>query len=354
MAKRKIREKQKRRAPIAGKKIIGVVAGVVLVAIIILLITQSGRSYATTILMGTPTFTPSPTLTATPTPTTTPTSTFTPVPTLTPTPLPPATATPTMSSTPLPTVTPEPAAAPALQPEETAGVPIYGFKIINTYPHDPNAYIQGLVYENGFFYEGTGLNGRSTLRKVEVETGKVLQLTNLLPELFGEGITIFGGRIIQLTWHAGIGFVYDQESFELLQLFNYPTEGWGITHDGERLIMSDGTANLYFWDPDSLAEIGRVEVFDNGQPVTWLNELEYINGEIFANVWQTDRIARIDPDTGRVVGWIDLTGLQSPEDRSQQRGAVLNGIAYDAENDRLFVTGKLWPKLYEIELIPTE
>ena len=354
MAKRKTRETQKRRAPVAGKKIIGVVAGVVLVATIILLITQSGRSYAITILMGTPTLTPSPTPTATSTPTTTPTSTFTPVPTLTPTPLPPATATPTSSSTPLPTDTPEPAAAPALQPEETAEVPVYGFKIINTYPHDPNAYIQGLVYENGFFYEGTGLKGRSTLRKVELETGKVLQLTNLLPELFGEGITIFGDRIIQLTWHAGIGFVYDQESFELLQLFNYPTEGWGITHDGERLIMSDGTANLYFWDPDSLAEIGRVEVFDNGQPVTWLNELEYINGEIFANVWQTDRIARIDPDTGRVVGWIDLTGLQSPEDRSQQRGAVLNGIAYDADNDRLFVTGKLWPKLYEIELIPTE
>ena len=357
MAKRNKRENPKRPAPAVGKGIIGVIAVVVLIAVIILLTTQSGRSFATT-LIGTPTFTPSPT----------PTSTFTPTPTLTSTPPPPAT--PTASSTPLPTDTPEPTATlpppqltspllpapdtPSFQPDETNEVPVYTYKIINTYPHDPNAYIQGLVIEDGQFYEGTGRYLQSTLRKVEVETGEALQTANLPPEMWGEGITIFEDKIIQLTWHAGIGFVYDRESFELLQMFSYPTQGWGITHDGQRLIMSDGTANLYFRDPDTFAEIGRVEVLNNGQPVTNLNELEYINGEIFANVWHTDRIARIDPDTGRVVGWIDLTGLQSPEDRSQDPEGVLNGIAYDPEHDRLFVTGKYWPKIYEIELIPTE
>jgi glutamine cyclotransferase len=254
---------------------------------------------------------------------------------------------PTVSSLPTPVESSSPI------PNISGETPLYTFRIINTYPHDSNAYTQGLIYQDDIFYEGTGLRGQSTLRKVEVETGQVFQLLRLADELFGEGITIFGDRIIQLTWQEHIGFVYDKNSFELQQEFTYPTEGWGLTHDGERLIMSDGTALLYFRDPANLTEIGRVEVFDENGPVILLNELEYINGEVFANIYRTDRIARIDPQTGRVLGWIDLTGLLTPEDRLQPVD-VLNGIAYDAEADRLFVTGKLWPKLFEIELIPVE
>jgi glutamine cyclotransferase len=235
----------------------------------------------------------------------------------------------------------------ALTPE---AVPVYTYKTINTYPHDPNAYTQGLVFEDGILYEGTGLRGRSTLRKVVLETGDVWQLYALPAQFFGEGVTVFGDRIIQLTWQSNVGFVYDKNSFALLQEFHYPTEGWGLTHDGERLIMSDGTPTLHFLDPETLEEIGRIEVYDQDSPVPKLNELEYIQGEIYANVWQTDRIARIDPHTGQVVGWIDLSGLLSPEDYSQPLD-VLNGIAYDSKNDRLFVTGKLWPKLFEIELV---
>jgi glutamine cyclotransferase len=179
-----------------------------------------------------------------------------------------------------------------------------------------------------------------------------LKLDPLPVHLFGEGITIYGDKVFQLTWKAHVGFVYDKDSFELLQDFSYPTEGWGLTHDGERLIMSDGTPTLHFLDPDTLEETGQIQVYDNKGPVTRLNELEYVRGEIYANVWQTDRIARIDPRTGQVTGWIDLAGLLSQEDRSQ-RVDVLNGIAYDAQLDRLFVTGKLWPKLFEIELMPT-
>ena len=202
-------------------------------------------------------------------------------------------------------------------------------------------------------YEGTGRRGESTLRRVELESGNVLQFVELPAKLFGEGVTIFGNKIIQLTWQSRLGFVYDKDSFEPQQVFNYPTEGWGITHDGQRLIMSDGSATLYFWEPETLEEIGRIEVYDDNGPVLRLNELEYIQGEIYANIWQTNRIARIDPQTGRVIGWIELAGLLSPEDLSQPVN-VLNGIAYDAQNDRLFVTGKLWPKLFEIELISPE
>lgn len=278
--------------------------------------------------------------------------TATPAPLPTPTPIAMATDT---SSPPAPTVSPRqtPVESPSPTPNVSGKTPLYTYRIINTYPHDTNAYTQGLIYQDGIFYEGTGLRGDSTLRKVEVETGQVLQILNLADELFGEGVTIFGDRIIQLTWQKHIGFVYDKNSFELQQEFTYPTEGWGLTHDGQRLIMSDGTPILYFRDPATLAEIGRVEVFDENGPVILLNELEYINGEVFANIYRTDRIARIDPQTGRVLGWIDLTGLLSPEDRLQPVD-VLNGIAYDAETDRLFVTGKLWPKLFEIELIPVE
>ncbi|MFL5803187.1 MAG: glutaminyl-peptide cyclotransferase, partial [Roseiflexaceae bacterium] len=168
---------------------------------------------------------------------------------------------------------------------------------------------------------------------------------------FGEGITIFGDKILQLTWQSQVGFVYDKASFEQIGEFHYSTEGWGLTHDGTRLIMSDGTATLHFLDPQTLQETGTLDVYDNNGPVVRLNELEYINGEVYANIWQTDRIARISPQTGQVLGWINLTGLLGPEDR-QQPVDVLNGIAYDAAGDRLFVTGKLWPKLFEIKLIP--
>jgi glutamine cyclotransferase len=184
-------------------------------------------------------------------------------------------------------------------------------------------------------------------------TWPVEQIHKLPDQLWGEGITIFGERIIQLTWQSGVGFVYDKDSFELLEEFHYLTEGWGITHDGEHLIMSDGTSTLRFLDPDTLEEIGRIEVCDEDGPVTRLNELEYVQGEVYANVWKTDRIARISPDTGKVIGWIELAGILSAGDRAQPVD-VLNGIAYDAENERLFVTGKLWPRLFEIELIPLE
>jgi glutamine cyclotransferase len=235
-------------------------------------------------------------------------------------------------------------------PGNSDGIPVYTYNITNTYPHDRDAFTEGLIFEDGVLYEGTGLLEQSTLRRVELETGAVLQIRELSDQLFGEGITIYGDKIIQLTWQSNIGFVYDKDSFELLQEFNYSTEGWGITHDGERLIMSDGTSTLHFLDPQTFEEISQLEVFDNDGPVTRLNELEYIQGEIYANVWQTDLVARIAPETGRVIGWIDLRGLLTAEDRLEPVD-VLNGIAYDAEADRLFVTGKLWPKLFEIELI---
>jgi uncharacterized repeat protein (TIGR01451 family) len=225
----------------------------------------------------------------------------------------------------------------------------YTYTIVNTYPHDPDAFTQGLVFENGVLYEGTGLWGRSTLRKVTLETGGVIQSYDLPSEFFGEGITIFGDRIIQLTWRSHTGFVYERDSFDLLREFTYPTEGWGITHDGERLIMSDGTSTLYFWDPETFEQVGQVGVYDENGPVRRLNELEYVQGKVFANVWQTDRIAIIAPQTGQVMGWIDLKGLLDPGSVSQPVD-VLNGIAYDAETDRLFVTGKLWPTLFEIDL----
>lgn len=226
----------------------------------------------------------------------------------------------------------------------------YTYKIINSNPHDPDAFTQGLVYENNTLYESTGLNGKSSLRKVDLETGKILQIRNLPSKYFGEGVTVFENKIIQLTWKSKIGFVYDKDSFDLLQTFNYTTEGWGITHDGTRLIMSDGTDTIYFLDPETFKVIGEIKVFDETGPVTRLNELEYIQGEIYANVWQTDYIVRISPQTGEVIGRIDLRGLLGMEEISSGAN-VLNGIAYDSENDRLFVTGKLWPKLFEIELV---
>jgi glutamine cyclotransferase len=253
--------------------------------------------------------------------------------------------------TPAPTATPTATAVATTTP--TPAAHIFTYQVVNAYPHDRNAFTQGLVFEDGVLYEGTGRQGYSTLRRVDLATGDVLQIRKLPDQVWGEGITIFGKRIIQLTWQSGVGFVYDKSSFELLEEFHYPTEGWGITHDEERLIMSDGTSTLRFLDPETFEEIGRIEVRDEDGPVTRLNELEYVQGEIYANVWKSDRIARIAPDTGEVIGWIELAGILSPEDRIEPVD-VLNGIAYDAENDRLFVTGKLWPRLFEIERVPLE
>ena len=226
----------------------------------------------------------------------------------------------------------------------------YTYNIVNTYPHNESAFTQGLVFEDGFLYEGTGLYGQSTLRRVELETGNVTQLYSLPDYLFGEGITIFEDKIIQLTWKNHTGFVYERRSFDLLQEFEYPTQGWGLTHNGSRLIMSDGNATLYFLDPETLQTIGQVEVSDE-EPVTSLNELEYINGRVYANIWKKDQIAIINPETGKVTGWIDLSGINDSEKTTEN---VLNGIAYDQNGDRLFVTGKMWSKLFEIELVPAE
>jgi glutamine cyclotransferase len=230
---------------------------------------------------------------------------------------------------------------------------VYTYKIVNTYPHDKDAFTQGLVLENGVLYEGTGLRGMSTLRRVSLETGEVLQSVELSPEYFGEGVTVYGNRLIQLTWKSNVGWVYDRNSFELIQEFNYPTEGWGITHDEEQLIMSDGTSTLYFLDPETFTEVRHIQVFDLKGSVAGLNELEYIQGEIYANIYPTDRIVRVSPQTGQVTAWIDLTGLLRP-DVSYGRADVLNGIAYDADNDRLLLTGKRWPTLYEVDLILVE
>jgi glutamine cyclotransferase len=226
----------------------------------------------------------------------------------------------------------------------------YSYQIVNTFPHDQDAFTQGLVYEDGFLYEGTGLWGESELRKVELQTGNVLKDHKLSDKYFGEGITIFGDRIIQLTWKSNIGFVYDQDNFELLETFDYPTEGWGITHDGIHLIMSDGSDKIYFLDPETFKVERTIKVTFDEQPIDELNELEFVYGDIFANVWKTDKIARIDPETGNVTGWIFLDGLLSSDLKTGSED-VLNGIAFDSENDRIFVTGKKWPKLFEIELV---
>lgn len=232
-------------------------------------------------------------------------------------------------------------------------VPTYGYEIVNTYPHDPNAFTQGLVYFDGDLYESTGRYGQSNLRRVDLETGEVLQRIDLPAQYFGEGITLLNDRIYKLTWKEQRGFIYERETFELLQEFTYPTEGWGLTHDGQNLMMSDGSAYLYYLDPVRLAEVGRVEVRDGNLPIVRLNELEYIEGQVYANIWQTNWLVIIDPASGRVTGRILLDGLLAPEDMIQPVD-VLNGIAYDPAYDRLFVTGKLWPKLFEIDLVPLQ
>jgi glutamine cyclotransferase len=222
--------------------------------------------------------------------------------------------------------------------------------VVQAYPHDPDAFTQGLVYHAGFLYEGTGLRGRSSLRRVTLETGQVIDTVTLEDQYFGEGIAILGDRLYQLTWQSNVGFIYDWQRLEQVGDFTYRTEGWGLTHDGTLLIMSDGTSNLYFLDPDTMHRVRQVTVRDGSGPVSRLNELEYVQGEIYANIWQQDWIVRIDPDDGTVLGWIDLSGLLSDEDR-QQGVDVLNGIAYDVGGNRLFVTGKLWPKLFEIVIV---
>ncbi len=232
-----------------------------------------------------------------------------------------------------------------------AAPPVYGYQIVDSYPHDNRAFTQGLLFVDGFLYESTGRAGQSTIRKVKLETGEVLQRRALDPRLFGEGMVNWGDRLIALTYTTQLGFVFDRKTFEPIRQFRYAGEGWGLTQDGKRLIMSDGSSELRFWDPETLQETGRLRVTEDGKPIDKLNELEWVRGEIFANVWQTNRIARIDPSSGKVVGWIDLGGLMSGVYKLDPIEEVLNGIAYDAKRDRLFVTGKNWPRIFHIKLV---
>ena len=230
-------------------------------------------------------------------------------------------------------------------------VPTYSYKIKNSWPHDRHAYTQGLIFLDGVLYESTGQYGSSSLRKVELKTGKVLKQISIPNTYFAEGMTVFQNKVFQLTWQEQKGFIYDPATFEKRGEFTYTGEGWGLTHDSESLIMSDGTSRIRFLDPTTLQTTRTINVTDRGAPVDQLNELEYIAGEIYANIWQTDRIARIDPKTGKILGWIDLSGLLKTKERTGEED-VLNGIAYDEVGKRLFVTGKMWPKLFEIELVP--
>ncbi len=226
---------------------------------------------------------------------------------------------------------------------------VAGFKVVAVYPHDPNAFTQGLAIAGGQLYEGTGLYGQSTIRKVDLTTGRVEKQRPINATYFGEGIAILDGHLYELTWQSGVGIVYDLATFTQQRTFQYTGEGWGLTQDGKQLILSDGSSKLRFFDPQTFAVVREIDVRDHGQPVTKLNELEYIDGEIWSNVWYDDRIARISPATGEVLGWIDLAALYPKSARGNE--AVLNGIAYDAAAKRLFVTGKNWPQLYEIEIV---
>jgi glutamine cyclotransferase len=234
------------------------------------------------------------------------------------------------------------------QRAKAATAPVYGYTVVNSYPHDPQAFTQGLIFRDGVLFESTGVNGQSSLRKVRLETGEVLQRINIDARYFAEGMTDWGNRLIQLTYTTKIGFVYDISSFALQRTFDYTGEGWGLTHDPKRLIMSDGTSALRFLDPETLRETSRVRVLDGSRPVENLNELEWVKGQVLANVWLTERIAIIAPDTGRVAAWLDLTGIRGPARSGTDD--VLNGIAYDAARDRLFVTGKYWSRLFEIRI----
>jgi glutamine cyclotransferase len=263
-----------------------------------------------------------------------------------------ATAVPTFTATAFATeTTTETTTASPTEPVVEGEPVVYGYRIVNSFPHDPAAFTQGLDFDDGVLFEGTGLNGSSSLRRVDLTTGEVLQQVDLPEQFFGEGIVVFGEWIYQITWQSQTVFVYDRETFAELETHSYPTEGWGLTTDSERLIMSDGSSTIFFRDPETFAEVRHIDVHDGDDPVIRLNELEWVNGEIWANVWQTDMIARIDPATGTVLGWIDLTGLLQPEDQAGRDVDVLNGIAVDEATGKLYVTGKLWPALYEIELV---
>jgi glutamine cyclotransferase len=226
-----------------------------------------------------------------------------------------------------------------------------GYRVVHAYPHDQHAFTQGLIYLDGHLYESTGIQGQSSLREEDLETGRILRMQLVPDQYFAEGLTDWKDTLIQLTWQSHVAFIYDRATFRLLRTLHYEGEGWGLTHDAKALILSDGTATLRFFDPETFKETRRITVTDHGKPVKYLNELEYIHGEIYANVWHSDGIARIAPATGRVIGWIDLKGL-IPRDQLANDEAVLNGIAYDAAHNRLFVTGKLWPKVFEITVVP--
>jgi glutaminyl-peptide cyclotransferase len=231
-----------------------------------------------------------------------------------------------------------------------ADIPTDDYEIIHTYPHDTSAFTEGLFYLNGFLYESTGLEQHSSIRKVRINTGEVLRKIDIPAQYFGEGIVNWQRHLISLTWKSQIGFVFDLDTFKLQRQFSYRGEGWALTRNDKQLIMSDGTPYLRFLDPKTLAETGRIQVTLEGKPLRNVNELEWVKGEIYANVWQTNWIVRIDPQSGRVVGRVNLGGLLQPADIVEGQTDVLNGIAYDARGDRLFVTGKNWPKLFEIRL----
>jgi glutamine cyclotransferase len=251
------------------------------------------------------------------------------------------------------TATTAAASAPAVPtPPAQSDVPRYGYQIVNVWPHDSSSFTQGLVYQDGVFYESGGRYEASTLRRVDPESGQVLEKVDVPREYFAEGLTLWQDKLIQLTWREQTGFVYDQATLAQTGVFTYPTEGWGITHDGTHRIVSDGTPIIYFWDPETFTESSRITVTYQGQPVAPINELEYVNGEIFANLWQSDLIVRIDPATGNITGIIELPGLLQTAPAGQTPVDVLNGIAYDPAGDRLFVTGKWWPWLFEIDLVP--
>lgn len=224
------------------------------------------------------------------------------------------------------------------------------YKLIHTFPHDDQAFTQGLLYDNGVLYEGTGQEAGSSLRQVELETGKVIRQHNLEPSLFGEGITLYKDRIYQVTWTNKVGFIYNKSDFSVINKIYYPSQGWGLTTANDRIVMSDGTNILYFFEPEMFTVVSRLEVYDNEKQLDQLNELEYINGEIWANIWQTDLIARIDPSSGRVNSYVDLSSIFPESRRREVNADVLNGIAFDPEGKRIFVTGKRWPKLYEIQV----
>ena len=238
------------------------------------------------------------------------------------------------------------AQAPVVPPPASRA-PVYKYQIVHSYPHDPDAFTEGLEYHGGFLYESTGLNGRSSIRKVKLETGEVLQNRNISKDYFGEGITFWKDELFELTWSSEIAFVYDAATFASKRSFNYKGEGWALTHNADGLIMSDGTADLRFLDPVTFKERRRITVTDGGVPIKYVNELEWVKGEIFANIYTTDYIARIDPANGHVTGWIDVRGMLP---KQNDGNTVPNGIAFDSEHDRLFVTGKNWPKLFEIKI----